>query len=138
MPQNEPEQVTLMRELIELSAERSYMNAERTLSVWVRTALGLMILGLAVDRFSLIVGALPGGPTDRNTDAISDWVGVALVALGVVMALATGLRFRVYTLAYQRHHRPPFHHHPALGPFFALMVGVFGVALLVIMLVVAP
>ncbi len=35
----ESEQIRLMKRLVELSAERTYMNAERTLSVWVRTAL---------------------------------------------------------------------------------------------------
>jgi hypothetical protein len=50
--QTEPDQITLMKRLVELSQERSqmssertFMNAERTLSVWIRTALGLMIFG---------------------------------------------------------------------------------------------
>ena len=139
MPEKEPEQLTIMRELVELSAERSYMNAERTLSVWVRTALGLMILGLAVDRFRMVVLELPNGAerTSPYSNAISDWVGIALVALGVVMALATGLRYYAYTVAYKRHHRPPYYHHPALGPFFALMVVVFGVGVLVILVLFA-
>ncbi|MGH7014360.1 MAG: YidH family protein [Stellaceae bacterium] len=139
MSVQEPEQLTIMRQLVELSAERSYMNAERTLSVWVRTALGLIICGLAVDRFGLFLVELPlgAGQPGHYSNAISNWVGVALVALGVAMALATGLRFHAYTVEYQRHHRPPFHHHPALGPFFALMVAVFGVAVLIILIVVA-
>jgi len=135
----EPEQSSLMRQLVELSAERSYMNAERTLSVWVRTALGLMICGLAVDRFGLFVVELPLGPgqTARHSDAASNWVGVALVALGVVMAVATGLRFYAYAAAYRRQHRPPDYHAPVLGPFFAAMVAVFGLAVLVVMVAVA-
>jgi hypothetical protein len=55
MPEKtEPEQITIMKRLVEMSAERSYMNAERTLAVWVRTALALMIFGIAVDRFGLL------------------------------------------------------------------------------------
>jgi len=139
MADKEPEQISIMRELVELSAERSYMNAERTLSVWVRTALGLMICGLAVDRFGLFVVELPTGPgqTSHHSDVISNWVGVALVALGVAMVLATGLRFYVYSAAYRRQHRPPEYHAPILGPFFASMVAVFGMAVLVVMVVVA-
>lgn len=139
MSDKESEQITLMRRLIELSAERSYMNAERTLSVWVRTALGLIICGLAVDRFGLFVVELPTGPgpISHHSNAISNWVGVALVALGIAMAIATGVRFRAYTAEYVRHHKPPFHHHPALGPFFTLMVAVFGVAVLIVMIVIA-
>lgn len=139
MADKEPEQLSLMRELVELSAGRSYMNAERTLSVWVRTALGLMICGLAVDRFGLFVVELPIGPgqTTHHSNTASNWVGVALVALGVLMAVTTGIRFYAYSAAYRRQHRPPDYHAPVLGPFFAAMVAVFGVAVLVVMVVVA-
>lgn len=139
MPEKEPEQITIMRQLVELSAERSYMNAERTLSVWVRTALGLMILGLAVDRFGLVVVSLPASAelTGHYSDAISDWVGIALVALGVAMVVTTGVRFYAYSVAYRRQHQPPYYHNPILGPFFALMAAIFGVAVLVILVAIA-
>lgn len=139
MADKESEQLSLMRQLVELSAERSYMNAERTLSVWVRTALGLMICGLAVDRFGLFVVELPvgSGNAAHHSNVASNWVGVALVALGVIMAIATGLRFYAYAAAYRREHRPPDYHAPVLGPFFAAMVAVFGVAVLIVMVAVA-
>lgn len=167
MTDKEPEQLSLMRRLVELaveqtalsvertaqsaersrmslersemSAERSYMNAERTLSVWVRTALGLMICGLAVDRFGLFVVELPVGPGDaaHHSNVVSNWVGVALVALGVAMAVVTGWRFYAYAVAYRRQHRLPLRHGPFLAPFFALMVAVFGIAVLVVMVAVA-
>lgn len=131
--------MSIMRQLVELSAERSYMNAERTLSVWVRTALGLMILGLAVDRFGMVLFEIPNGSggNAHYSDAVSSWIGIALVALGVAMAFATGLRFYLYGVAYRRQHQPPYYHNPALGPFFAAMVMVCGVVLLVIMVVAA-
>ena len=56
---------------------------------------------------------------------------------GVAMAFATGLRFYLYGVAYRRQHQPPYYHNPALGPFFAAMVMVCGVALLVILVVAA-
>jgi hypothetical protein len=48
-----------------------------------------------------------------------------------------GLRFYFYGAEYGRQHQPPYCHGPILGPFFAAMVMVFGVAPLVILLVAA-
>ena len=99
MPEHEPQQIAIMRRLVEL----------------------------------------PGGVgrTNAASNALSNWVGIALVAMGVVVAIATGLRFYFYAAEYRRQHQPPYCHDPILGPFFAAMVMVFGVALLVILLVAA-
>jgi putative membrane protein len=88
MPEHEPQQIAIMRRLVELSAERTYLNSERTLSVWVRTALELMVLGLAVDRFRLIMAELPGdvGRTSAASNALSNWVGIALLVILLVAA----------------------------------------------------
>lgn len=178
-PQNEPEQITLMKRVVELaeqqtelardrtrmsveqsrmsedrsrmSAERSemsetrsYLNAERTLSVWVRTALSLMIFGIAIDRFGILLHQLPGSqvPTALRSDPplldlLSTGSGVALVALGVVMVATTGLRFLTYARTWRRRHELPAHHGPYLAAFFALMVVLFGILLLVLMLIYA-
>lgn len=151
MPEkNEPEQIVLMQRLVELSikrtelsaqrsemsAERSYMNAERTLSVWIRTALALMIFGIAMDRFGLLLHRLPMSRTydHMHPDTWSAWGGALLVGVGVLMALTTGIRFLAYAVAYRRDHKVPVHHGPYLAPTFALLVVVFGIALLVILL----
>jgi uncharacterized membrane protein YidH (DUF202 family) len=119
----------------EMSETRSYHNAERTLSVWVRTALALMICGLAIDRFGLLLGDNPG-PTTRGIllDLASQWTGIALVLLGVVMVAATGLRFFAYARTWRRRHEAPPYHGPYLASFFAIMVALFGIVLLVIMM----
>ena len=117
----------------EMSAERTYLNAERTLSVWVRTALAVMVVGIAVDRFELVLLEQPA--TSRPHDLASTWVGAALVALGVLMAVLTGVRFRRYAAAYRRTHTVPDHHGPFLAPMFAGLVAGFGVALFVLLLV---
>jgi uncharacterized membrane protein YidH (DUF202 family) len=150
---HETKQIAMMKQLValaekqtaysvqrsEMSEARSYHNAERTLSVWVRTALSLMICGLAIDRFGLMLGAGSGPATYLNPehglllDRISQWTSFALVLLGVVMVVATGLRFLAYGLAWQRLHQLPAHHGPYLGPFFALAVALFGGVLLAIM-----
>jgi putative membrane protein len=138
------EQVTLSAQRSEKSEFRSFLNAERTLSVWVRTALSLMIVGLAIDRFGLLVHHGPGAaapvpsPRDALLDAASTWTCMALVALGVLMVLATGVRFIRYARDWRDRHQLPANHGPYLAPFFALMVALFGVVLLVIMAMAAP
>ena len=135
MPETtEPEQITIMKRLVEMSSERSYMNAERTLAVWIRTALALMIFGIAIDRFGLLLRQMPLPQTHDHvsTHGLSSWGGGALIALGVVMALTTGTRFLAFAVAHRRIHRLPSYHGPYLGPTFALLVALFGVALLVI------
>jgi uncharacterized membrane protein YidH (DUF202 family) len=154
----EAKQVAMMKQIValaekqtaysversEMSEVRSYQNAERTLSVWVRTALSLMICGLAIDRFGLIFDGSQGAAAQLAParglllDRVSDWTSVALVLLGVVMAVATGLRFLAFALAWRRRHQPPAHHGPYLAPFFALMVALFGIVLLAIMMSAIP
>lgn len=132
----EPQQIAMMKRLVELaleqtqmSAERSYMNGERTLAVWIRTALALMIFGIAIDRFSLLLQ----GRGHPNANELSSWGGGALIALGVLMAVACGSRFLAFSIAYRRKHHLPAHHGPYLGPVFAALVALFGIALLVIL-----
>jgi len=138
--ENDNEQIVLMKRLVrmsadrsQMSAERNYMNAERTLSVWVRTALALMVFGIAMDRFGLLLQRLSGMDAHWHPKLFSTWGGAALVTFGVIVAVTTGIRFLAYVVAYRRNHYVPTHHGPFLGPFFALCVAVFGVALLVFM-----
>ncbi|MDN5864606.1 MAG: DUF202 domain-containing protein [Gammaproteobacteria bacterium] len=113
----------------ELSAERSYMNTERTLSNWTRTALALMVFGIAVDRLGLLLRRMPGEP--GRAHMLSTWGGAALIALGVVVVVAAGTRFLAYGLQYQRQHTAPKYHGPYLATSFAVLVALFGVALLI-------
>ena len=123
----------------EMSEQRCYHNAERTLSVWVRTALSLMVLGMAVDQFGLL---LHGVPASRNyaalhgnglLNALSQWSGAALVLLGVFMALLTGWRFLAYSQGWRKAHQLPPFHNPWMATVFALLSAVFGVVLLILM-----
>jgi putative membrane protein len=133
--QQSAERTRLSAQRSEMSEQRSYMNAERTLSVWVRTALALMIFGIAIDRFQLLLHQSQAlGSHDRLADELSRWYGVALVALGVLMVITTGLRFLAYAHDWRRRHEPPRHHGPYLASFFALMVAILGFVLLVIMI----
>jgi putative membrane protein len=125
----------------EMSAERSYMNAERTLSVWTRTALALMVFGIAIDRFDLFLRQVPkavfggqGTITALTTwNALSAWGGEALIALGVFVVAVTSVRFLIYSIAYHRVHEPPLYHGPYIPFVFTGLVALFGIALLVVL-----
>lgn len=132
-------QVELAKKLEQLSLQRSYMNTERTLAVWTRTALGLMIFGIAVDRFGLLLRHPPwhvGKLGELLPNPLSTLGGVILVALGVVMLLATGFRFLAYGLKWYRlNPRRVWYHTPWLAFSFAMAMAAFGIALLVVLIV---
>lgn len=130
----------MSQERSEMSEVRSYHNAERTLSAWLRTALSLMIFGIAIDRFGLLLHHVPGGKhyatlnANALLEALSGWIGTALVLLAVIMSAACGLRFLAFSHTWRQHHSLPPHHGPYLATFFALAVTLFGLLLLVFML----
>ena len=68
---------------------RVYFAAERTLLAWLRTGLGLMGVGFAVARFGLFLREVQAGETHAAAHAtgLSEWSGVALVGLGVIVNL---------------------------------------------------
>lgn len=112
----------------ELSAERSFQNAESNLSLLIHSAVALMVLGLSVDRYLLFVGGVAG--------PVMPGVGVSMVAIGALAALVGGLRYVPYIHAY---HRNP-HLYPWssawLAPAFALLAGGGGALMLIYMLLV--
>lgn len=123
----------------EMSETRSYHNAERTLSVWIRTAMSLMIFGIAIDRFGILLRQVPVAKAEvflhtTSLHAVSAWTGAALVLLAVFMCASAGIRFLAYSLKWRRLHQLPFYHGPYLASFFALMVTIFGLVLLSFML----
>ena len=73
---------------------RVYFAAERTFLAWIRTGLGLMGIGFAVSRFGLFLrqfGAVETHIPTHNT-GLSQWSGVALVALGVLVNIVAAAR----------------------------------------------
>ncbi|MGH8274935.1 MAG: YidH family protein [Gammaproteobacteria bacterium] len=147
--EKEPEQIKLMKRLVEMSgertklsaerneqsAERCYQNTERTLSSWTRTALELMVFGIAIDRFGLLLRKAPQHYFygHLSADRLSHWGGAALVALGVLMSVTTGIRFLAYALGYRRAHGMPDYHGPYLAPGFTFLVAIFGIILLIVL-----
>lgn len=80
------ERTKMSEDRSKMSAQRSYMNAERTLSVWIRTALSLMIFGIAIDRFDLMMREMPvySLAVSPHYHALSTLSGALLVAFGIL------------------------------------------------------
>lgn len=65
---------------------RIYLAAERTFLAWLRTGLGLIGVGFAVSRFGLFMREISASnKIPIRTTGISAWLGVAMVALGVLV-----------------------------------------------------
>lgn len=73
---------------------RVYFAAERTFLAWIRTGLGLMGVGFAVARFGLFLREFRSGQyvLPARTSGLSEWSGVALVSLGVVVTVGATIR----------------------------------------------
>jgi putative membrane protein len=106
---------------------RVYFAAERTLLAWVRTGLALMGFGFVVARFGVFlreisaVQELPGRPPS----ALSQWVGTALVALGIVANVWAVARHR-QTLVRLAQDRPLRQSWLSFGTVVALSVALIG------------
>ena len=110
--------------------------AERTLLAWIRTGLALMGFGFVVARFGLFLhelAAVRQAPMPHGGGSL--WIGIALVALGIIVLVVAAARFREYsaTLSTGRSSAPP-------GPAFALTVtlvlAVAGIAMVAYLLTV--
>lgn len=136
MSVDEKNNVDAMKELTELSAERTYLNAERTLSVWVRTALGAMIFGMAIDRFGLMLAEMPmssGADLAAHT-RFTHITGIVLVVYSMLVALLYSLRFIAFSNTFKKKYKLPAYHNLWLSTVFAFLVVLFGIPLLMIML----
>ncbi len=67
---------------------------ERTLLAWLRTGIGLMAFGFVLARAGDWLAQLAQGapPADREFDLIP-WMGVGLVALGVLFSALAGVEY---------------------------------------------
>jgi putative membrane protein len=73
---------------------RVYFAAERTFLAWIRTGLALMGIGFAVSRFGLFLRELGASESHLSVHAtgLSQWSGVALVGLGVIVNISAVVR----------------------------------------------
>lgn len=129
-------QLDSMKELVQLSAERTYMNAERTLSVWIRTALGAMIFGIAIDRFGIMLRELlTSKPAKFQFHMhIMHITGIVLVISSMILSFVYSLRFIRYSRDYKKDFSLPAAHNMWLSPLVGFLVILFGIPLLILMI----
>ena len=118
----------------EQSRRLVYFAAERTLSSWIRTALSLMVLGFAMDRFDLVVRQVLGGKSTAalHSQEIWHWGGSTLIALGVLMAAIAGIYYLRFALRYLRTRSTEVSYSLATGALFTLVLAACGVAVLAV------
>ncbi|MCY2976200.1 MAG: DUF202 domain-containing protein [Planctomycetota bacterium] len=100
---------------------RIYMAAERTFLAWIRTGIALMGFGFVVARFGLFLREValnhPEAPAPSSSFSLP--VGVALIALGIVVNIASVVRHRRYVAAIDRND-----FRSAFGSILAIMVAI--------------
>lgn len=83
---------------------RVYLALERTLLAWIRTSLAMMGFGFVVARFGLFLRELSvarlGPPVQPN--GISTSLGIGLVMLGVLVSVASVIRYVQLTHKFDR------------------------------------
>jgi putative membrane protein len=72
---------------------RVYFAAERTLLAWLRTGLGIMAFGFVVARFGLFLRLVQAQGAPMGGDGASQYLGAALVSLGVVASAAGAVQY---------------------------------------------
>ena len=106
--------------------------AERTLLAWMRTGLALMGFGFVVARFGLFLREIAAAghvAAHQHSTGWSLWIGVGLIALGVVVSLLASFEyFRFVQLSKQGR---------SYTPRTALLAVVVGVILAVLGIVMA-
>ena len=124
------------RQMAALQARVCYMNVDRTLATWTRTALSLIVFGTVVDRYGLLLlhPAFAHMGTRLAPNPVSSAGGIFLVALGAFIVIAAAVRHQAYKVTWIR----TYGRDDAFGPWlafpFAVMVAVLGVAVLALLL----
>lgn len=137
MAENDDTQLlTTLQRMVELQAQVCYMNVDRTLATWTRTALALIVFGFVVDHFGLLLlhDRLAHSGTLLAPNPVSSVGGIILVALGVFVAASAAIRHQAYMARWNRVYRTPGFHGPWLAFTFATMVAALGVLILAVLL----
>lgn len=136
-PTDDASQIAELQQMVALQARVCYMNVDRTLATWTRTALSLIVFGAVVDRYGLLLvrNHLPHVGTWLAPNPLSSFGGVVLVALGIFIAAAAAVRHQAYRAIWHRTYGRDERFGPWLAFAFAVMVAFFGAAILAVLLV---
>lgn len=120
-----------------LQARVCYMNVDRTLATWTRTALTLIVFGAVVDRYGILLlrPHLAHVGTRLAPNPVSSLGGILLVAIGVFIVAAAAVRQRRYEAAWNRTYGRDASFGPWLTFPFAVGVALLGLAVLATLLV---
>ena len=104
--------------------------AERTLLAWIRTGLAMMGFGFVVARFGLFLTELAAarGAPQLETHHLSQWIGTALVLLGVFVNVKAAITHRrlLRELAARRYPGPS---RMPMGIGIAILLALIGLAM---------
>lgn len=114
--------------------------AERTLLAWMRTGLALMGFGFVVARFGLFLReiALAGHvAAHQHSTSWSLWIGVVLIALGVIVSLTASFEyFRFIRLSSRGKTYTP--RTALLAVVVAVILALLGIVMAVYLILMSP
>ena len=124
------------RQMAALQARVCYMNVDRTLATWTRTALTLIVFGFVVDRYGILLlrPHLEHVGTRLAPNPVSSLAGMLLIAIGAFIATAAAIRHQRYMAAWNRTYGRDRSFGPWLALPFAVGVAVSGIVTLAILL----
>lgn len=125
------------RQMATLQARVCYMNVDRTLATWTRTALALIVFGAVVDRYGILLlrPHLVHVGTRLAPNPMSSLGGIVLVAFGVFIVTAAAIRHHRYAVSWNRAYGRDRSFGPWLAFPFAVGVALVGIAVLATLLV---
>ena len=113
---------------------RTYMSAERTFLSWIRTAVALMAFGFVVARFGVFLREIQLTTHQQagSKTTVSIYIGLGLVAAGVVTAVASAFKHKRYVQAIDDNN-----FRESFGSTFAfalvMLLGLVGIAMAVLL-----